>query len=392
MINGHVWFGEFFLFGYILGSFKIKKKINFSFSEVIFIFLIFYLFIQSIRGIFFIIEVEPETSVQKLRWVIFFLVIFIIFLITKSQPKSFIPDTYLKKYLFKFILYFNFIYFSIGIIYLILFGSQFQSQYAGTSYGILASTAYVAPLFYIFTSLCFLSLKTNINYRFYDLKFIISFSIIILVSIFYLSRSSMLLIIFFSLFVIFSKEKFKFLSNLIFIFLILTIFILSFGLNNETFYNFFIEINGLITTGYKPTYTQILDRKILNYASFLAIQESPMLFLFGGGLRSSGYIAAPFVHDLLTAGGFASTLKKDVSLTGFSSLLLDLGVIGILLIIFLIFLAFLQIRKNNYPLYCSSLPLVVFLHLFVTNFTEMILLYLMIMPTFLNGLFPKKSY
>jgi hypothetical protein len=392
MIGGHVWYDEFFLFGYILGSFKIKKKINFSFPEVIFIFLIFYLLIQSIRGIFFIIEIEPETSIQKLRWVIFFLAIFIIFLITKSQPKSYIPETFLKKYLFKSILYFNFIYFGVGIIYLILFGSQFESQYAGSYYGILAATAYVAPLFYIFTSLNFLLFAKNSNYRFYNLKFNISFGIIILINIFYLSRSVMFGIIFFSFFFFFSKERYKFLSNLIFSFPIIIIFFLSFGLNNENLYNLYFEINELIVTNFGPASTQVLDRKILNYASFLAIQESPMLFLFGGGLKSSGYIAAPFVHDLLITNGFASILKKDVSLTGFSSLLLDLGVIGILLIIFLIFLAFLQIRKNNYPLYCSLLPLVFFLHLFVTNITEMLLLYFMIMPTFINGLFPKKNY
>ena len=390
MISGYTWYDEIYAAGLLLGSFRIKKKINFGYADILFLFLIFYMIIQAFRGIYFFYEVDTEKSVQKFRWVIFFLLVLIIFIVIKSQNSYRVTYVDSEKYFFKTACYFSLVYFLIGICYLFISGNQFHSQYAGNDYGFLAATAYVAVIFYILVPLILLCILSSLSKKNKNLSsYILIILLMIGLSFFYKSRSGLFSILFLTFFFFFSKrltmeKKIKFL----FFLLILTtlICLLNYYFN---FYNFDEIIKFKFLDKHEDQ-----DRKILNYAAFIVIQENPINFLFGSGFRTSGYMASPLIHDLYISDLNLKShiLNKYESLTGFAALLIDIGVFGIVLIMTLIFLAIIKLHKNNYPLFYSLIPLTMFMQLFVINMIDIMLLYFIIMPNFIGQLFPANQF
>lgn len=148
----------------------------------------------------------------------------------------------------------------------------------------------------------------------------------------------------------------------------------------------------LLTTAQAPWNLQTNDarsRFLQAEAGISAVLEDPKVFLVGAGLYSHRTLIVPHVRRLLyeypewsdfaVAGDDESTVIRTI---GFSALLIDTGVIGIGLFLANVGLLVKRIvrKKSANRTLMVSVALLAVLWLFVTNITDMVMLYLLLMP------------
>jgi len=130
-----------------------------------------------------------------------------------------------------------------------------------------------------------------------------------------------------------------------------------------------------------------IDRIIHIQVGFISISESWKNFLFGYGLRTSGFIISPHLKSLFEEHGLfdlAAKVKEDVSTEGFTALLVDTGFVGVFLLgmnfLFTAHKVIIQ-RENPYRIFLLLSLILTFFWLFLNNLLEIILFYLLIMPS-----------
>lgn len=341
----------------------------------VFIITMIYLVMESIRGM------EILEDVRMIRWIIFFILVGLLAFILahKSFP---VPDTRRIPFiiLWSTIIYF-FLYLGHGIISETLRGiSRFTPQgqeWSGSAYATF-------PIIFAIPSIIFY-LKDG--HRFYRITAWLAFILIVITSLYYDSRISWLIIIGFSILSIFKIGVRRVIIGFLLFFIILQMFIFSSGKIASSVGKFVerrvINITSIFDEKINKQ-TGDPDRLALFKGSITAVKDDMTRFFFGSGFYTHRVLIAKYLGPIYQRYGLNPDIssKKIVRTTGLPALLIDTGIIGIILLLINFALVLLKIitTKSSYKKIMLAVPVILFLWLFVSNVTDIVLLYFAIMP------------
>lgn len=395
MFGGYTWYDEFFTAAFLLTALPKSMKIKIRAYHLVFIFLCAYMFVQSIRGIVFFSHFGFMDALTKIRWIFFILIIFLVFLKGISFKIANAFDENLPYSLTKAGLLFNIIYLSYGLLSLHITGSTAFTQAAmiseeyriGTSpfLAIFGSTGYVVSVYLVFIPAVLITINNDIQSR-VNVGWL-TLALSLMTQMMYNSRSGMMMIAIFSgLFIgqyLLRKRVIK--GFLLFIPL------LAFSIIFQVFFNevnvalIFQDFLNTLHLGnisyYNPS-LQDINRKVWNTSAVVALLDNPYNFLFGWGLRSGGYIVAPYVYDLFVMALGSANYKEGVGTPGFAALAVDMGFIGLLLILISLIFCIVSVYRlcGKIEFFLLFAPISFILQLFVMNIFDVLFLYLAIMP------------
>ena len=391
MINSYTFYDEYLIGCVVIGVLLLNvfkppgryMKVDII-HYYIFTFFLVYLFFQAIYGA--VILYSP----RKIRWVVFFMLLFIISSVSKEEKYHQLGQRELSYLITVIGLFYYGFYFIYGYSFDLMGGDwrNLQSAQSGNLLAIWGTTAYA--LFAIVISIpCALILIKDNNSKYRHIGWV-TILIIIINVLYYESRIGILaLIIFFIssipilgvkkwlIFAVFSTSSF------------LIIFILTYeGRTIEFLINdVFGFVSRIMTARETNTYAQDVDRYIWTIVAFESISDSWWHFLFGHGFRTSGYVVAPYVYDLFRSFGREVThYSSNVGTEMFTNLVVETGMVGLSLytLNFILLGKRILSRKYNPQRYVLFSALAIsYFWMFVINLIDIVLLYLLIMP---NGL------
>jgi hypothetical protein len=397
--GGYIWYDQIFASGYLIANLPGRIRIKRNFQNILFLIFSVYMLVQAVRGIVFFSQFGPIEAARKVRWVFMFAVIFLLFVKSTSAKIESVFDKDLAYKLTIAGCIFNVIYLVFGLVSIYSTGSTGFTQFAqisdiyraGTSpfLAIFGSTGYVVSVYFVIIPATLITIKNN-NWKHTNFAwFVLALSF--LVQVLYNSRSGMLIIVAFTaLFILQNFRNRRVIKGLIVFIPLVGLAILFQILFNEVSITFiFQDLLNTVGLGdpvlYNPDLKDI-DRKIWNFSAILALTDNPYNLFFGWGIRTSGYIVSPYVYDLFLEARGSAFYQEDVATPGFAALAVDTGMIGLLLIFSLLAscLAKIYRQPHKVDLFILFAPILFVLHLFVMNISNVMLLYLALMP---NGLY-----
>lgn len=393
MLHGYTVLDEYVVGCILLGGFVASSLVTMRYQSyrssvlehlhcLIFYLLIMYIIFQCFRGILVL------DSPRKIRWVVFYMMIgtLVPLLYKRRYP---IPSV--RKMLF-FVLIASLLYFSIylscGILVEYLGISRYQLQFAqtGNPFAIWGTTAYV--MFPIVIAMPAIIIFLKDRERVYRRLGWTTLIVLVCTTLYYDSRVAILAITAFMLISLFSLGIRRWLT-MAFISVLVLGFFFSVVWQKKRDINYFLsDTFGTISSLRQAEQSGIgghdIDRYVWAKAGFLGIVDSWQHFLFGYGFRTSGRVVAPFVYDLFISYKRPKVYDEDVSTEAITNLLVDTGMVGLLLLLINFILVALQIWKwkenpNRNVLVLSLF--IMFGYLFVVNILDVMLFYLMIMPS-----------
>lgn len=397
-IGGLTWYEELFTGFYLLANLPIKLLKLSKLHYLIFVFFILYMVFQSFRGIIeFGSLVGIEGAIRKIRWPIFFLILLGLFFKTNNSKIRNLTDKDLAYNIVVFGLIFHIIYILWGVIALIKGGSEVYTQNAMINYAdvygyapsmflaIWTPTAYVSSILTIVIPAVIMILTNPLRRR----RAIawITLYVLAITEFLYDSRSGSLCL--FALVLIsFSKlgiRKIAVISILSVVLLLTAIFISNIRRGKSVDY-YLSDIKRTVMPEKDDNYDkelQDIDRKIWMYSAIPALTVNPVNFLFGYGFRMSGYVVAPYVHEMFSFYGRAKEYREDVGTEAITNIAVDSGIIGLILVGLLFISAGRSLYKqgSDYRIILIASLGLMFCWLFIINIVDLFLLYLMIMPS-----------
>jgi hypothetical protein len=395
MVGGYTWYDEFYAAGFLLTNLSKNIRVSAKVSHIVFVLFCIYMLFQSFRGIAFFSDYGLVEAITKTRWIFFFIIIYLVFAKSASAKLNSVFDKDLPYKLTKAGLIFNFIYLSFGLIAIHITGSTAFTQAAmlsdvyriGTSplLAIFGSTGYVVSVYIVFIPAALITIKNdppargNIGW--------LTLALSLMTQMLYNSRSGMLIIlIFLGLFVFqYSLRRRVVTGVLSFIPLIGLALLFQVFFNETSIESIFTNLMNTLhlsdAASYRPD-LQDIDRRVWNASAILALSDNAFNFLFGWGLRTSGYIVAPYVYDLFLEALGSAIYHEDVGTPGFAALAVDSGTLGLFLIAAILIFCLVKIYRTSgkIELFLLFAPFAFFLQLFVMNIFDVLPFYLAIMP------------
>lgn len=394
--GGYTWYDEIFVGGYLLANLLGKVRVKIKAPYILFSAFCIYMTFQAIRGIAFFSDYGLAAATSKIRWVVFFIIIFLVSVKSNSSNIKKRIDKDLSYKITKAGLVFIVIYIAMGLISIYTTGSIAFTQYAQLSgeFGVDASplialfggTAYVVCVFIVIVPAALATVKSSNRKR--SNTAWVTIGVALTAQILYNSRSGVLITLtFLGLFFYQNLLSRRVLRGLM-IFVPLVGLALLFQLffnevSPEILIRDMLHTLGLGDTSRYDVALKDIDRKVWNRSAILALSENTPNLLFGWGMRTSGYIVAPYVYDsFLATRGFAE-YSEDVAIPGFATLAVDTGLVGLLfiLVLWLSCLVGLYRRIGKADLVFLFAPTAFILQLFVANIFDVIVLYLALMPS-----------
>lgn len=394
-IGGYTWYDEIFIFGYLISNIPGEIKIKLKPSHIIFSIFSLYMVIEGIRGVIFFSNYGFDAAVHKIRWIVFFIIIFLIFIKSISAKISNNIDINLPYKITVAGLLFSLIYILFGLIAIYTGGSTGFTQYAQLSdthgknishlIALFGSTAYVTCIYFIIIPAALIVIK-NDNSKNRNVAWL-CLAVVIATQILYNSRSGMIIVfIFLALYFIqnfYSSRTVK--GFIVFVPLLAMAILFQVYFNENRVGTIIEDLANTLGLGDPTRYNpdlQDIDRRVWNYGAIIALLDNTFNFIFGWGLRTSGYIIAPYVYDLFMAARGKAKYINDVATPAFSGLAIDTGALGLLLIFALWVYSMLTIYRRNrrMELFMLLMPTAFILQLFVINIFDVVLLYLALMP------------
>jgi len=126
-----------------------------------------------------------------------------------------------------------------------------------------------------------------------------------------------------------------------------------------------------------------LDRNLHLRAACPSLSKDWEAWLFGHGIHSHRFVLPPQLQNLYDQYLPGTVVKDVVRTTGFTALLVDTGLVGMFLLTinFLFAVREICIRTRGERFLFASALLVAFLWLFVSNIQDVMLFYILIMPS-----------
>mgnify|MGYP001591395291 FL=1 len=385
---------EFFLFFLLVGAFLslflarkkdiLKEKRNplSSFHLMIFYLFVFYMIFQTARGFF----AWEGDLIQLGRWLLYYSMLGLLTFVLAQGRFSYFDKKKAVLLIYGTAFFYSLFYLFHGSLSELLRGvNRFSLQgyeWSGTS------TA-TFPFLIASLSALFLLREKSLNYRLLGVSWLV---LGIIVSIYYHSRVSLFAIVIFMvlipfLFEISRKKKIIFLAIIILI--AISLIWLIAGPRFKDYYE--IAFQGEKKYEIWAREGGDIDRYMYARSALSAVQKDLKSFLFGYGLRAHRSVLIPYLQDFYDKYQKRFIAEEPVRAQSFNALLVDGGWIGMILFLsnFLIVALVIFQQKNDWRklLLFSALP-ILFFWLFVTNLGDMLLLYLLIMP---SGLLIKLS-
>jgi len=386
MVKGYTFIDEYFigciLFGGLLsmsiGVVRLRKNKEDIWSSLhywVFYLPIVYMIVQSIRGLGLL------ESLEKSRWILYYGMLGVISFI--SSKNSFpLPNARKIAFIIAGSASIYLIFYLVHGLFTELFRglSRFEVQTIEWS-----STAYALfPLVIAIPAAIFLIRDRSYKYRWVGWATLI---VAISAAFYYLSRVAWLVIfgfLFVSLFKLGARKV------VFFLLCFLLFFSLFYGISGQTGLiakgsGFFGELRNTLFFWESPSFD--IDRRTHLEVGFISVKENWENLLFGYGFRTHGIIISPHLKKLYEEKGFpelAAGVKEDESTEGFTALLVDTGLVGILLLgMNFLFVAgkILVQKKNPYRSILLLSFIFTFLWLPVINMVDIMLFYLLIMPS-----------
>jgi len=384
MIKGYCLIDEFLLYCLLFGAFlaisvnavpsqKTRTSRLDNLHNLFFFLLIIYFLIQSFRGLII------WQDLRITRWILFYLALGLLSLIISKKDFP-IPNKKQIILLFFFSAFFYFIsYLAHGLIAEKIRNLSWPDlqgvEWSGTAYAVF-------PMIIAVPSALFLIRDKVVKYKLIGWLFL---ALALIISFYYDSRIS-----FGAIFAFFFISPLIFKTRKFFIFLICFLLILSLflGLSLKTqslksynsiksFFELIPKSAVTLFAGEKGR-TNDFDRYIAWHASLITINANWLTLFWGYGIHSSHFAMIPFLQKLWGTG------QKIIYTTGIATLLIDVGLIGVFLLIINFILTALKIifqTSFEFKITAILILLISFIWPFVSNIQDIVLFYLLIMPS-----------
>jgi len=368
-----------------------KERRPLSQHGLVFIIWIIYMITESVIGI------AANNDPRIIRWVIFYTILVLLFFFIYYKRKVFtFPDF---KQMALVVTITTLIYYAIYILqgnyYDRLLGDhgRFAAQFLRGPFAWAGSATAVIPTLIAMPAALFL-----IKDKSFSIRLLSWFSIFMMMGVGFYYDSRISWIIIFSCFIIYAFRM-KLINIVVFVF-ILSLFFLVFVKNPAKNVSlFFKDLNESAQSLWISNSQQRsgnLTRKLQFEAGIKRLVDNPRTFLIGDGIYSHRFTIYPYIHSLDEAylpkpkffnKSHYEEYKQNEEhqiyrTTAFTGLLIDTGLIGMLLFIFnFVFMGIKLIvtRSANRNVFLITL-LISFMWLFVNNISDVILVYLLIMP------------
>jgi hypothetical protein len=396
MLGGYTWYDEFYSAGLLLPMLSKFNRDTIKVSNLVFSIFCIYLFFQAIRGIAYFTQFGIIETLTKIRWLFFFVIILLVHNKGRVLKSAVFFNKTFAHSLTKAGFIFNLIYLSIGLISIYTFGSTAYTQFAQLSasknaapsaiLAIFGATAYIVPVYIAFVPAALITIKYDVASR--SKLAWLTLALSLTTQLLYNSRSGFLIIsIFIILFLLQYSWKLRVVQGLLtFIPLISLAFVFQMYFNEvrtDVIYQDMLNTLHISTSSNKKKFdAQDIQRKIWNISAIQAISDNPINLVFGYGLRTSGFIVAPYVFKLLSRVRENATYNEAVGTPGFANLAVDTGALGLFLLLVLFLICLIKISKvsGNFELFLLFSPVAFILQLFVINIFDVLLFYLALMP------------
>ncbi len=397
-IAGYTWYEELFALGFVLAAIPRRLAVRRSAASILFAVFCLYMAIEAVRGVIFFSAFGFDQAAQKIRWIIF-IVLIVVFFDAARKKEALGPNERLPYQLTVAGLVFHITYLCFGLASILIAGSIDFTQYAmisdvyrvGTSplLAVFGSTQYVVCIYFIVIPAALIVVRTgtasqrNVAW--------LTLAIGLAAQILYNSRSGMLVnLALIGIFVLRNINSRRVLAGLSIFLPLLVLGLLLQVFFNETGLAVIVEdIANTLHLGDPSRYDvdlQDIDRRVWNFSAVLALSDNPQNAVFGWGLRTNGHVVAPYVYDLFLQARGTAVLEDDVATPGFAAFAVDTGLVGLLLLFSLwVSLVFRLLKRGlvSHPAFILA-PTAFVLQLFVANIFDVLLLYLAIMP---NGIY-----
>lgn len=398
MLHGYTMVDEYVVGCIILGSFVASSLATMRYQSrrsnalqrlhrFVFLLLITYILFQCFRGILVL------DSPRKIRWIVFYMMLgtLVPLLYRRRYP---VPSVRKMSFwvVVAALIYFSF-YSGYGLFFELLGISRYDLQYAmvgvGVNFGAISiwgTTAYTMFPLVIVMPACFIIIndKSCVYRRLGWTTLLVS----VCTALYYDSRVAILTITAFMVISFFSVGIRKWFTLVIICMLSLSLFFSFVWQKNRDVGSFLSDTYGTISSLRQAEQSGVgghdIDRYVWAKAGLFSISDSWQHFLFGYGFRTSGRVVAPHVYNLFIEYGRPRAYKEDVATEAITNLLVDTGMVGLFLLIINFILGALQIWRQKKNPYRSILILSLFIMfgwLFVINIVDVMLFYLMIMPS-----------
>jgi len=390
MIKGYCLIDEFLLYCLLFGAFlaisigavpsrRTEPSRLDKFHYLFFFLLIAYLIIQSFRGLII------WGDWRIIRWIIFYLSLGLLsFIISKKDFPA--PNKKQIALLISLSTLFYFIaYLAHGLIAEKFRGLSWinlqGAEWSGTAYAVF-------PMILAIPSALFLIRDKIVKYKLISGIFIV---IALITSFYYDSRMSFLTIFAFLFISPFVLKIRKFLIFLICFLLILSLF-LSLSIKTETLKSYssvksFLKLipkSAITLFAGEKGQTNDLDRYAAWYGALTTIKANWLTLFWGYGVHSSHFVMRPYLQKLYTEYLPGVAASENIRTTGVATILVDLGLIGIFLLIINFILTALKIISHigfEFKITALLILFLFFLWIFISNIQDIVLFYLLIMPS-----------
>jgi len=338
----------------------------------VFLLMVIYMLIESLRGVLL------WGDWRIIRWIIYYTMLGIVVFIASKRAFPF-PDV---KKLSLIVSKSAFLFFGLYLAYG-LFSEKFRGVSRFSMQGIeWSGSAYAMFPLVVAMPASIMLLKDNV--RIHRWVGWASLGIAIISALFYDSRVSLLVIL--SYFVI-SLPKLRLHRVVLFLLLFLVVLGLFSGGGGRELNKKIHSISTQVFESAKDLWSprkSDLDRYLHMRASFITVSEDWTSLLFGYGVHSHRFAIAPHLKILYAQYLPHSVLRDIMRTTGFTALLVDTGLVGMLLLgLNFLFVGRKILFQKNSPARGVLLlaTLFTFLWLLVSNIQDIMLFYLMIMPS-----------
>lgn len=324
-----------------------------------FFFMIIYMVIQSARGL--LLWGDWRLS----RWVIYYVMLGMLSFVI-SRDDFLVPN---RKKMLSIILWSALVYFAAylahGLYTQIVRGFSYASpniqgvEWSGSTYAVF-------PLVVVMPAVIFLFKDSARSQRCIGWAVII---IALIIGYFYDSRSAWISVL---AFMIVSPTLLRVRQT--------ALWMLIFGGLTFFFYGYFIDFLRMLVMSAALHEVSEAGRLMQVRAAFSAVSTDWITLFFGYGIHSHHFVIGPYLGKI----GYSSISSSDyVRVSGFSGLLVDTGLIGILLLganFLFTALKILTQKKTGRIILLLALFLV-FIWLIISKIEDIVLFYLMIMPS-----------
>lgn len=396
MLGGYTWYDEAFLVGLVLGNpprlgADSKRKPG-GFWWGVFVIFCLYSLVEGVRGLIYFTDIGVGDPIQKLRWVVLFVLILAVGVKGKQLADSGVRPRDTAASIARAGLVFSLVYLPVGVISFVTSGTFGNSQYAQTTVAtsgadpllaIFSSTGYATVVYLIVVPaalICMCS-KASKKVGLGAVTLLLAF----IGQVAFNSRTGMIYIVL--SFVIYlvvraAAGRVRLLEVLLIpLMIVIPIAVTSQG--ETKLESVLTDLAATLHLAEEPNDLKDIDRQIWFQSGFDVLDAADGIHkLFGYGSRTSGYEVAPYVTQRFFVETGVLKESEDVAVESITATAVDSGYVGLVLFGALTLGALLcaarSARESRWLL--LPIPFGVILISLVANVFDAALLYVALMP------------